>query len=257
MAEIEISGCDADRASEIANLTVDLAIVAIQVAAPYMGVKNMSRLFDRRGTGQIITAHRSNGRFTGGFWRNDPGTSIGPNYLAKIIQDTKLTIEAIGQCVWSFSTGTYRLPIIEQAWCDAAYWLRQGFVEPIDAIAVAKFETAIEVLLRAENSSGSEHRILLALNTFFGLKPEDTITPTSQTTAKQFATGFVRDRSRVLHGTWSTLGSRLRGSRDALEHVALTIIRSSAVELEAYLISPTPIDDIENFLNWIAARRER
>jgi len=255
MAEIEIEGCDVGRATEIAHLAVDLAIVAIQVAAPNLGVKNMSRLFDRRGTGHVVSVHRAKGRFAGGFGRVDPGTSIGTNYLGKIVHDTKPLMEAVGHLVQSFSTGNYRMPIIEQAWCDAAYWLREGLVEPLDAIAVTKLETAIEVLLRSESSAGSEKRMLMALNAFFGLKPADPLGPFSQTTAHQFARGFVRDRSRVLHGTWSTLHTRLQTSRDALEHVAMTLVRSSAVELELYLQDENATDNVEAFMLWIAARR--
>jgi hypothetical protein len=69
--------------------------------------------------------------------------------------------------VRSFTSGTFRLPLLEQAWCDAAYWLHEALAEQIDAIAIAKLETALEVLLRAENNSGSNQRLLAILKTFF------------------------------------------------------------------------------------------
>lgn len=163
---------------------------------------------------------------------------------------------AVGNCVRSFATGAFRLPKLEQAWCDAAYWLHQGLAEPLDSIAVAKLETAIEVLLHAESSSGSEKRIITALETYYGLKPGDPITLESQTTAKQFAKGFVRDRFRVLHRTWSTLNVRLGGSRDSLENPAVTLVRATATELDAYIQNPSPTDDTEAFLVWVKARRE-
>lgn len=254
MAEVEIDGCDVNRATEIANLAVDLAITGLQLVAPYL-TKGMARLFDRRGTGQIVTVHKSNERYSGGWSRVDPGTSIGPNYLAKIVYDARITIESVGTRVRSFATGNYSLPVIERAWCDAAYWLHQGIAEAIDSIAVTKLETAIEILLHAENSKGSERRMLLALDTFFALKPNDLVAPNSQTTAKEFAKGLVRDRSRILHGTWSTLNTRLAASRESLEHVAMVMIRSSAIELDLYLKSGSPNDDVEAFLSWVAARR--
>lgn len=37
-----------------------------------------------------------------------------------------------------------KLPFLEQAWCDGAYWMREAFAEPIETIAVAKLETSIE-----------------------------------------------------------------------------------------------------------------
>jgi hypothetical protein len=127
----------------------------------------------------------------------------------------------------------------------------------LDSIAVTKLETAIEVLLHAENSSGSEKRIIAAMETFYGLKPDDPVTPFSEITAKAFAKGFVRDRSRVLHGTWSTLNVRLAGSRDSLENLAMTLVRATVQELDLYLESPSPSDETEAFLDWTKARRRQ
>ena len=47
------------------------------------------------------------------------------------------------------------------------YWLHQALAESIDTIAIAKLETALEVLLRAESSRGSEQRMLEILSAFF------------------------------------------------------------------------------------------
>ena len=56
-----------------------------------------------------------------------------------------------------------------------------------------------------EDMAGSECRLLDAIKASFGLEADQTISPTSTTTVKEFVKGFVRDRSRILHGTWSTL----------------------------------------------------
>ena len=85
----------------------------------------------------------------------------------------------------------------------------------MDSIAVTKLETAIEVLLRAESKSGSEKRIIRAMDTFYALGPDDPVTPNSSVTTKAFAKRFVEDRSRVLHGTVSTLNVRMADSRDS------------------------------------------
>jgi hypothetical protein len=257
LAVVDIEGCDRERALEMGDLAVDLAIVALQVGAPYIGTKNMSRLAARRGTGMKLTLSVSDGRYASGRANIEPGLSIGQGYLGKIVGDTGPLITAVGNCVRSFATGIFRLPKLGQAWCDSAYWLHQGLGEPLDSIAVAKLETSIEVLLGAGSASGSEKRILTALDTFYALKANDPITPNTQATAKQFAHGFVRDRSRILHGTWSTLNSSLSASREALENLAVTIIRASVVDLDAYVQSPSPKDDIEAFLTWIKASRSK
>ncbi len=255
LAVAEVEGCDRGRALEVGDLAVDLAIVALQLAAPYMGTKNMSRLANRRGPGMKLTLSVSDGGRGAGWTNTEPGISIGAGYLGKIINECAPLITAVGNCVRSFTTGSFRLRKLEQAWCDAAYWLHQGLAEPLDSIAVAKLETAIEVLLRAENASGSESRMLTLLETFYGLKADDPITLHTQTTAKQFARGFVNDRSRVLHGTWSTLNARLGSSRDSLENLAVTLVRATAVELEAYTQTGAATDDIGAFLAWVKARR--
>jgi hypothetical protein len=116
---------------------------------------------------------------------------------------------SVGNRLRSFTTGSFRLPKLEQAWCDAAYWLHQGLGEPLDSIAVTKLETAIEVLLHAESSSGSEKRIIAAMETFYGLKPDDPVTPFSEITAKasprdlfEIAPAFFTERGRRLTCGW-------------------------------------------------------
>lgn len=256
LAVVDVRGCDRKRAQEVADLAVDLAIVAVQVAAPYMGTKNMSRLSDRRGPSLKLTLAKSQGgNPAGGLENVEPGLSIGDGYLGQILRDARPVFEAVGNIVQGFTTGEFRLPKLEQAWCDAAYWLHQGLVEPIDAIAVAKLETAIEILLRAENASGSESKMLAAFEAFYGLKAASPITQNNQTTTKHFVRGFVRDRSRVLHGTWSTLSRRFSTSRDALENVATTLVRATALELDAYVASGTSRDEVDPFLEWIKVER--
>jgi hypothetical protein len=126
--------------------------------------------------------------------------------------------------------------------------------EPIDSIAVGKLETALEVLLRSESSNGSTTRVLAILQCFFSLQPGDPVAPGSTLTAKQFAANLVRDRSRILHGTWSTLNARLGRSRTGMEGFVSTVMRRTALELETYGHEFAPPDDIDAFLEWLKQR---
>jgi hypothetical protein len=253
---VEIEGCDRERSQDFADLAVDLAIIALQLAQPYLDTNTMSRLSNRRGAHMEITLARTGGRYAGGRSYRPPGVSIGHGYLGKIVTDAKPIIDAVGARVRSFATGAFRLPVIEQAWCDAAYWLREGLAERIDSIAVAKLETSLEVFLIAESSRGSEARLLEMMDVFFGLAPDQQARTHSDLTVTQFAKGFVRDRSRVLHGTWSTLNSRLAGSRDALEYLAVTVLRAAVMEIDAYLAAGEARDDVPFFLNWVKQQRQ-
>jgi hypothetical protein len=177
--------------------------------------------------------------------------------MAEALQKTAApVIEAVGKCVTSFATGQFRFPNLEQAWCDAAYWLHEALAEISDPIAFAKLETALEVLVCTESASGSGSRIELILAAFYGLSPHDTLTSESTTTAKQFAKRIVQDRSRILHGTWSTLNPRLGLNRPGTEQFVIEVIRRTAVELDAYANTTAPVDEIEPLLTWVKSKNQ-
>jgi hypothetical protein len=82
------------------------------------------------------------------------------------------------------------------------------------------------------------------------------ITSNSSTTAKQFVKGIVRDRSRILHGTWSTLNSHLAMNRRSTEEFVIAVIRRTAMELVAYANTAAPSDQIEAFLMWVKSKNQ-
>jgi phage terminase Nu1 subunit (DNA packaging protein) len=51
LARVAVEGCEQKRAEELAELAVDLAIVALQLAAPQYDTRSMARLDARRGPG--------------------------------------------------------------------------------------------------------------------------------------------------------------------------------------------------------------
>jgi hypothetical protein len=255
LACVPVEGCERQRAEEVAALAVDLAIVALQVAIPLgWETRTMGRLNARRGTAERRTLSESRGYYNAGFSRVEAGLPIGTGTLPDILQKTAPTISAVGACVTSFASGRYRLPNLESAWCDAAYWLHEALAEPVDAIAVAKLETALEVLLRAESASGSQRRLEAILKAFYGLGPTDPLHSETSTTVKQFVRGFVGDCSRILHGTWSTLNSRLALSRGGMEEFAIGVIRRAAFELGNYASTAAPGDEIDAWLAWVGDR---
>ncbi len=179
LARVSVDGCEQRRAEEIAELAVDLVIVALQLAAPYLDTRTMSRLDARRGTSQKRTLSESDGYHNVGWTRKEPGLAIGQGTLPDILTKAELIFTSVGKVVRSFASGSFRLPVLERAWCDSAYWLHQALAESIDTIAIAELETALEVLVRAESTRGSEQRMLEILNAFFDLGPDDPIAPGS------------------------------------------------------------------------------
>jgi hypothetical protein len=74
-------------------------------------------------------------------------------------------------------------------------------------------------------------------------------------TMDHFAKSVVEDRSRVLHGTWSTLGTRLTVSRSRLEEFVIASLGRFVLQLAAYTRSAAPNDDAEAFLEWVKCNR--
>jgi hypothetical protein len=257
LACVSVENCDLQRGEEIGALAADLAIVGLQLALPlFWGTRTMTRLDVRRGEAQRRTLSRSRNSYSVSVSKRDAGLPIGPGTMADVLQRTAPVIEAVGKCVTSFATGQFRLPNLERAWCDAAYWLHEALAETSDAIAFAKLETALEVMVCGESASGSGSRIELILSAFYSLSPNDMLTSESTTTAKQFAKGIVKDRSRILHGTWSTLNPRLGMDRQGIEQFVIQVIRRVAAELEAYANTAAPIDEIEPLLMWVKSKNK-
>jgi hypothetical protein len=257
LAAVDVDGCATLKAIEIGQLAVDLAITGIQVSAPRSGVKTMARINKMRGRAFETTITLRDGNYGWGHSNKSPGLSIGNGYMQEIQRVAQRTFTSVGNRVAGFTSGQFGLPNIEGAWCDAAYWLHEGLSESVDSISVAKLETALEVLLGAESTQGSEAKILKALHTFFGLSPEQPITPGSDMTTKQYAKEFVTGRSRVLHGTLSTLSSNLAELRDSLEYMGTTLVRSMAIEIDEYLAAGESKDDVGVFLDWVRAIRDQ
>ncbi len=250
LARVTVEGCDQKRGEEIAELAVDLVIVALQLAAPNLDTRTMARLDSRRGGTQKHTLSESNGAYISSWTIKDPGMTIGSGTLFDTLNRHTPIFNSVGNVVRSFASGSFRLPALEQAWCDAAYWLHQALAESIDTIAVAKLETALEVLVTSVSSKGSEKRILEILKTFFDLEHCDPIAPGSQLNAQQYAKIFVGNRSRVLHGTWSTLNHRVP-DRAGMESFVTNVLRHAVIELDSYAQSSYPSDDIDCFLGWV------
>ena len=131
LACAQVDGCEQHRAQEIGSLAVDLAIVGVQLAAPNAGTRTMSRLDSRRGAPDKFTVSKAGRDYNAAWSKMDAGMTVGPGVLADIFRQCNQLIEAVGNCVRSFASGQFRFTTLEQAWCDAAYWLHDALAEPM------------------------------------------------------------------------------------------------------------------------------
>jgi hypothetical protein len=90
-----------------------------------------------------------------------------------------------------------------------------------------------------------------------GLSSSDAIATDSLLTVKQFVKEYVEARSKVLHGTISTLSSNLSSQRLGLMSLVREILVHFAISLASYAKEASPADDIDGLLTWIERERER
>ena len=57
----------------------------------------------------------------------------------------------MGRRLSAYLEATSVVPDLDEAWCNVMYWFHEAMAECLDTVAVAKLETSIEVLFRAED----------------------------------------------------------------------------------------------------------
>lgn len=260
LAEIEICGLDERVATERANLAVDVALVAIQMSLPLFSSREISRITGRTMPSAIGTFFTTERGAHSSISRREPGLTISCGFFDQALAGRSHLIESVGRRVEAYVKGAQSLPKLEQAWSDAAFWLHEGLAEPLSTVAVAKLETSIEVLLSAESSKGSTARFEAAFESFYGLKSSDPIGQGDQLTVKAFVKSIVGARSRVLHGTSSTLSPETSAAeqtgRAVLEMLALDLVCKFTLALDAYAKGLVAVDETLHFLEWVSSKRQ-
>jgi len=259
LAEVEVRGLDESVGSERANLAVDVALVAIQMSLPLFHSREIARITGRTMPPFIGTIYTTRRHVHSGLHWRDPGLGVSVAAFDQLLSTNHSLVVSIGRRVSGYLYGAQVLPKLEQAWCDGAFWLHEGLAEPLSTVAVAKLETAVEVLLSAESTKKSSLRFRAAFESFYGLKPDDPIARNNPQTVNRLIASIVGARSRVLHGTASTLSPDIsRGEQDSrlvIEMLAMDLIRRFTLALDTYAQIPTAIDDTETFLAWINQKR--
>jgi hypothetical protein len=74
---------------------------------------------------------------------------------------------------------------------------------------------------------------------------------------KRFVEELVGDRSRILHGTWSTLNDTLEAGREGLQNFVIDMLRKYALALGEYVCSGNPTDNHTAFLTFVEGRRAK
>ena len=168
IAVVEVDGCHPSRSAEIADLAVDVAITAVQLIIPPDYSRLMARITARTAPPWRGNRTVADGEVSPGVQNNLPALGLTGAAFDEMTSHGQTTLDAAGRRLATFVAGQGPLPSIDQAWCDAAYWFHEGLAEPLDTIATAKLETAVEVLLRSTSSKGSGKRMRQAIEAVTG-----------------------------------------------------------------------------------------
>jgi hypothetical protein len=252
IAIVDISSADECRSTELANLATDMALAGLQLILPKSAAFRIARINGRTWPSWISNIYSVNNHLQGSVSNEQPGISLQPTFFEHLISANHPLLNSVGRRICSFLNINVSLSTLERSWCDASYWFHEALAEPMDTISLAKFETTIEILLAAESSKKSTSRIREALRVFLGLKDDDLLFPESSWTVDEFAKTLVKARSRVLHGTWSTLTNEMSVNRQDIAPIAWLLLRNFTRLLDRYLNAvPGNNDNIESFLAWI------
>jgi len=133
---------------ELAEIAVDLALTGLQLIFP--DEQRISRMYGRTVPQLRVRVSEHNGHLGSSWTNHAPGHVLPPGTLREYIANNARAIASVGNRINAFISTNHSLPRLNLAWSDAAYWFHEGLAEPLDAIAVPKLETAIEVLMRSE-----------------------------------------------------------------------------------------------------------
>jgi len=258
LAIVEVSGRAQKESVLVAEMTTDIALSAIQLVSPGDDMRKLSRATARTAPIYPVRAHRvGDSPFGMEFSNRQPGLARAPELIGSHIEAAQPLLAVMGRRLTAYVHAEGAFPTLNEAWCNAAYWYHEALAEPLDTVAVAKLETAIEVLMRAESMKGSKRRLLEAFKTFLGLSDSDLVAENGPT-VDELVAAITTARSRILHGTWPTLHTDLPSAKGkptiafaTVEEVARLLLLFFAKHLDAYADDGQSEDDTAAFLSWI------
>lgn len=260
---VEIFGQERDRSTRTAELSVDVALSALQLAfGPQDAVARFSRMSARSSPPKRQDIVLIEGRRLSSDAWTLAGFGIAPVSFEEHLARSQWLLEPMGSRIAGYFSQSSIIPLLDEAWCNAAYWYHEALAEELPTVAAVKLETAIEILFKGESSSGSSRRIRLGFSSLMGLEENDRINDRTEVRIRDLADAITSARSRVLHGTWPTLGSDLPAVRNStaisvwdIERVARTFLLEVAVGLDEYIATGETADDVVAFLEWNRSKR--
>ena len=255
VALIEITDIEPVRSLEMAGIAVDVALTTLQLVVPHELIDQAARITGRSLPPFVAALVNRNGHVAPTFSNHESGKLLSGEVFDNIVGYARSVLESAGRRLNALISGNSQFPKREMAWCNSAFWFHEALAEPLATVAIAKLETSIENLFGAGNPAESTNRILQALEGVFALDANDSIALGSSIKVKDFVKDVVTSRSRILHGTWSTLTEELPLGRKEVATLARELLVSFTLKLDQYATTASPVDKAKDFLDWMLLER--
>lgn len=263
MAFVDVYGRAVDESARTADLATDVALAAIQIVSPGEDMRQLARATGRAApVWRVDVSQTEPGGLSTNSSNQMPALARHPSMIANHLSGVEPALQSMGRRLEGYVSAASTLPDLNSAWCNAAYWYHEALAETLDTVAVAKLETAIEVLFRSVSMSGSKRRLHESFDAIFGLGSNDFVNDAKTVTVEQFVTAITTARSRILHGTWPTLDNdmpsqagRLTVRYGDVEVLARMLLLHFSIQLDAYLAAGQTEDTTDAFMSWIKAER--
>lgn len=236
------------RLRELAELAVDLALAALHISMPEQVI--MCRLTGRARHNWSGVWTNQGGWVSHGVDNLEPGRTMSPEFFSAALAQIEPVLHELGTKIASFINVRRPMPRVETAWCDALYWYLEAIQDDVDTTAIAKFEICLENIAEAENLHKSRSKIKALLRIFLRLSGGQPILEGGTLSAADFVSKLVSGRSRILHGTSSTLSSRLQLDRSEAGEVARRLLMITGLGMGKFLETHSAEASMGDYARW-------
>lgn len=241
---------ESSRRSELADIAVDLALASLHLLFPEQ--HPMLRLTARAKPDWLghWCAAADGAIQLQGHGNRTPGMAITGGHFERVLTANRALLDACGSNIAAFLAVDESANPVALAWCDAMHWYFEGTCDDLETTAIAKFEAALENLTSAESLHKSGSRIRSVISGVLGLSSNDSLIPGAPLTVKEFVEQLVEARSRVLHGTSSTLSGSVQLTREEVSAVVRQLLAGTALLMPEYFASAPATISVKGFQEW-------
>ena len=255
-ARVEVRGEDARR-RELANAAVDLALASLHLVLPLD--PPMHRVSNRAVPDWVMsfTLDDSGEVWPGQTTSNTPADALSSEYFDLAIDANAALLKSCGARIQAFLSVDEALDGMSHAWCDAAYWYFEAASDELDTVALAKLEACLENLTSSTKGHKSNSRLRGLVQRVLGVPLARPLSDNAPLTYGGFVEELVEARSRVLHGTASTLTGGAKLTRAEATKEAARLLKATSFLMDRYReVCPGSELSLDAFQDWTHRERE-